>query len=226
MDNFRLPVDNSHSAPSCISQRVPFLGEQDGVYVIGETYIVLSGLNSVQMAYSPSGACVSGRGASVLIPNKSTWATLEMTSCARIVAGAAQRGLSFQARPDRSYLAGQNLVLGLDSASFVRERGRGETLKGGDSMGTQIVARIPRGKTEYQLRLVTCGKPNCSRCPHGPYWYLMIRLRSGGSVKRYIGRDAPEDLTDAELDSVGLSRTLPAGMPEENESVNGEEALP
>lgn len=71
-------------------------------------------------------------------------------------------------------------------------------------MGTLIEARIPRGGSEYQLRRVTCGKPNCTRCPHGPYWYLVIRLRKGGSVKRYIGRNPPEDVTAAELLECGI----------------------
>lgn len=45
----------------------------------------------------------------------------------------------------------------------------------------------------YRLESVRCGKPNCTSCPHGPYWYAYFRegkrLRS-----RYIGRELPEDV--------------------------------
>lgn len=96
-------------------------------------------------------------------------------------------------------------------------------MKGGDIMGSVILARVPRGSSEYQQRLVTCGKSNCGRCPHGPYWYLVVRLRRGGSVRRYIGKEAPADLTDAELDSVGISRrAVGVTQPAEAEEQSGE----
>lgn len=42
----------------------------------------------------------------------------------------------------------------------------------------------------YRLEPVRCGKPNCSSCPHGPYWYAYYR--EGGKLKsRYIGRELP-----------------------------------
>lgn len=50
------------------------------------------------------------------------------------------------------------------------------------------------GKVSYRLEPVNCGKPGCTRCPHGPYWYAY--WREGGKVKsRYIGRK----LTPVEL---------------------------
>ena len=43
------------------------------------------------------------------------------------------------------------------------------------------------GKVSYRLEHVSCGKPGCSKCPHGPYWYAY--WREGGKVRsRYIGR--------------------------------------
>lgn len=48
-----------------------------------------------------------------------------------------------------------------------------------------------RGKISYRLEPVTCGKPGCSKCPHGPYWYAY--WREGGRVRsRYIGRRLSE----------------------------------
>ena len=43
----------------------------------------------------------------------------------------------------------------------------------------------------YELRMVGCGKANCAKCPHGPYWYVTIKLRNGRSVKRYVGKETP-----------------------------------
>lgn len=52
----------------------------------------------------------------------------------------------------------------------------------------------PAGKVSYRLEPVNCGKPGCSKCPHGPYWYAY--WREGGRVRsKYIGRR----LTDDEL---------------------------
>ncbi|MDQ4149855.1 MAG: hypothetical protein M3164_07705 [Actinomycetota bacterium] len=46
------------------------------------------------------------------------------------------------------------------------------------------------GKVSYRLEPVNCGKPGCTRCPHGPYWYAY--WREGGRLRsRYIGRSLP-----------------------------------
>ncbi|HWD08327.1 MAG TPA: hypothetical protein VHA57_04450 [Actinomycetota bacterium] len=46
----------------------------------------------------------------------------------------------------------------------------------------------------YRLQRVKCGKPGCTRCPHGPYWYAY--WREGGRVRtRYIGRELPADVS-------------------------------
>ena len=48
------------------------------------------------------------------------------------------------------------------------------------------------GKVSYRLEPVNCGKPGCSRCPHGPYWYAY--WREGGRVRsKYIGRKLTVD---------------------------------
>lgn len=48
------------------------------------------------------------------------------------------------------------------------------------------------GKVSYRLEPVNCGKPGCSRCPHGPYWYAY--WREGGRVRsKYIGRQLTVD---------------------------------
>ena len=42
----------------------------------------------------------------------------------------------------------------------------------------------------YRLESVRCGKPGCTTCPHGPYWYAYFR--EGGKLKsRYIGKELP-----------------------------------
>ena len=40
---------------------------------------------------------------------------------------------------------------------------------------------------------IKCGKPNCTRCPHGPYWYAYWR-EDGTRRPRYIGKLAEEEL--------------------------------
>lgn len=66
--------------------------------------------------------------------------------------------------------------------------------KGTARHGTFILASHQVGHTKYELRSVGCGKPNCNKCPHGPYWWALIKLRHGKQVPRYIGKTAPEDL--------------------------------
>lgn len=44
-----------------------------------------------------------------------------------------------------------------------------------------------RPQVNYRPQMVRCGKPNCSRCPHGPYWYAHWR-EDGKRRSRYLGR--------------------------------------
>ncbi len=47
------------------------------------------------------------------------------------------------------------------------------------------------GKVTYRQERVRCGRTNCTRCPHGPYWYAY--WREGGRLRsRYIGKELPE----------------------------------
>jgi len=49
------------------------------------------------------------------------------------------------------------------------------------------------GKVTYRQQEVRCGKAECTKCPHGPYWYAF--WREGDRVRsRYIGRTLPDDV--------------------------------
>lgn len=50
--------------------------------------------------------------------------------------------------------------------------------------------RQARGRATYRQEFVKCGRANCTRCPHGPYWYAY--WREGGRLRsRYIGKELP-----------------------------------
>ena len=64
-------------------------------------------------------------------------------------------------------------------------RGLLATREGGEGEGR------PEGKVTYRQEQVRCGRANCTRCPHGPYWYAY--WREGGRLRsRYIGKELPE----------------------------------
>lgn len=64
--------------------------------------------------------------------------------------------------------------------------------QGDDAEETMEDATSGPGKVSYRLEPVNCGKPGCSRCPHGPYWYAY--WREGGRVRsKYIGRKLSVD---------------------------------
>src|SRR5256885_10556394 len=45
-----------------------------------------------------------------------------------------------------------------------------------DLLERRGAGRVPDGaKITYRREEVRCGKANCSRCPHGPYWYAYWR---------------------------------------------------
>lgn len=46
------------------------------------------------------------------------------------------------------------------------------------------------GSITFRYETVRCGKENCSRCPHGPYWYAYWK-ENGRTRSRYIGRTLP-----------------------------------
>ena len=54
---------------------------------------------------------------------------------------------------------------------------------------------LPSGLS-YRQEQVRCGKPTCTRCPHGPYWYAHW-TQDGRAHKRYIGRHLPGEALEA-----------------------------
>jgi hypothetical protein len=56
---------------------------------------------------------------------------------------------------------------------------------------------FPGAGPEVKLRkqMVRCGKENCTRCPHGPYWYAYWS-EEGRRRSRYLGK--LEELPEAE----------------------------
>ena len=46
-------------------------------------------------------------------------------------------------------------------------------------------------KVTYRQEHVRCGRANCTRCPHGPYWYAYWR-EDGRLRSRYIGKELPQ----------------------------------
>jgi len=61
----------------------------------------------------------------------------------------------------------------------------------------------PTGAVTYSQQYRRCGKPDCQACRpgrpgHGPYWYA--RWQEGGRTRtRYIGKEAPPDVSDRSL---------------------------
>jgi hypothetical protein len=49
------------------------------------------------------------------------------------------------------------------------------------------------GRVSLRSQEVRCGKPECSKCPHGPYWYAYW-TENGKRRSRYIGRLLDESL--------------------------------
>lgn len=46
------------------------------------------------------------------------------------------------------------------------------------------------GSITFRYETVRCGKANCTRCPHGPYWYAYWK-ENGRTRSRYVGRVLP-----------------------------------
>lgn len=52
------------------------------------------------------------------------------------------------------------------------------------------------GSITFRYETVRCGKTNCTRCPHGPYWYAYWK-ENGRTRSRYIGRVLPDKARQA-----------------------------
>lgn len=63
-------------------------------------------------------------------------------------------------------------------------------------MASNVVKSFQVGGFEYQLKTTTCGKKNCTKCPHGPYWYMIIHLRDGRKPVKYVGKSLPEGVLE------------------------------
>jgi len=56
-----------------------------------------------------------------------------------------------------------------------------------DLLERRGAGRVPDGtKITYRREEVRCGKSNCTRCPHGPYWYAYWR-EDGKLRSKYLG---------------------------------------
>ncbi len=60
--------------------------------------------------------------------------------------------------------------------------------------GTQVkgerLSERTIGSLTFRYETVRCGKPNCTKCPHGPYWYVYWK-ENGRTRSRYVGRRLP-----------------------------------
>lgn len=66
----------------------------------------------------------------------------------------------------------------------------------------QPITQFTFRSVAYQLRWVHCKKPNCTKCPHGPYWYALISIGRGRPATRYIGKALTGDAHKYYLDNL------------------------
>ena len=62
--------------------------------------------------------------------------------------------------------------------------------RAGQGAGAPVKMEKQVGSITFRYETVRCGKENCSRCPHGPYWYAYWK-EGGRTRSRYIGRSLP-----------------------------------
>lgn len=53
--------------------------------------------------------------------------------------------------------------------------------------GTGSPSPGSQSDVRFRRQWVRCGKPTCTTCPHGPYWYAYWR-EDGRRRSRYVGR--------------------------------------
>lgn len=81
--------------------------------------------------------------------------------------------------------------------------------------GSHDVLTIRYGRVMLVLRENECGKTNCHRCPHGPYWYLVYYVR-GKPKTVYIGKSLEGDrlhqhtMAEAMVGEIQRSTGVPA----------------
>ena len=65
-----------------------------------------------------------------------------------------------------------------------------------EQRGIDLKEKSPRVSLRRQL--VRCGKENCTKCAHGPYWYATWR-EDGRRRSRYVGKLEEEDFDTSEV---------------------------
>ncbi len=60
-------------------------------------------------------------------------------------------------------------------------------------MAALVTEEFEYHNVNYQRRLVKCNKHLCKKCPHGPYWYAVVKIGSGKPVIRYVGKNLKSD---------------------------------
>jgi hypothetical protein len=56
----------------------------------------------------------------------------------------------------------------------------------------------------YVQQMKKCGKSNCRKCPHGPYWSKVRAVVKNRPILQYIGKHLPDSIEVERL--VKLSR--------------------
>jgi hypothetical protein len=76
----------------------------------------------------------------------------------------------------------------------------------------------------YRQEEVRCGKPSCTTCPHGPYWYAYWK-EDGRTRKRYIGRQLPGEPLETVVPDLPprTARTRGSGTPSPASTGGGRE---
>lgn len=55
-----------------------------------------------------------------------------------------------------------------------------------------VITSVSTSVGLLQLKKISCGKPSCTKCPHGPYWYRVYW--AGKKVRsEYIGKSLKKD---------------------------------
>lgn len=78
------------------------------------------------------------------------------------------------------------------------------------------VARIRDGDVVLRQVMVPCGKSNCSKCPHGPYWYVAYWLH-GRWREKYVGKS----LTSEKAQKMQMVRDVLRSVDEAGGAVPG-----
>lgn len=55
-----------------------------------------------------------------------------------------------------------------------------------------VIRSAEEPRISLRNQMVRCGKPGCTKCPHGPYWYAYW-TEQGKRRSRYVGRLLDEE---------------------------------